>query len=106
MAIRLPCVCNHVQHSNYGCNSPSQLTGMASGYSAQIGVRWALAAMSDHSILKVAVIVMDNKAIQCTIRKLYRTRATLEVPSTLGIPEKFSLVIDGIQQPMPRGSEV
>jgi hypothetical protein len=58
-----------------------------------------MTAMSDHLIFKVAVIVMDNKAIQCTIRKLSQTRATLEVPNTVGIPEKFSLVIDGIRRP-------
>jgi hypothetical protein len=55
--------------------------------------------MSDHSILKIAVLVMDEKAIQCTISKLSETGATLEVPSTVGIPENFDLVIDGIRRP-------
>jgi hypothetical protein len=55
--------------------------------------------MSDHSILKIAVLLMDDKAIQCTISKLSETGATLEVPSTVGIPEDFDLVIDGIRRP-------
>jgi hypothetical protein len=55
--------------------------------------------MNDHSILKVAVLVMDAKAIQCSIRKLSETGATLEVPNTVGIPENFDLVIDGIRRP-------
>ena len=55
--------------------------------------------MSDHSILKIAVLVMDEKAIQCTIGKLSETGATLEVPSTVGVPENFDLVIDGIRRP-------
>ena len=59
--------------------------------------------MSDHSILKIAVIVMDHKAIQCTISKLSETGATVEVPSTVGIPENFDLVIDGIRRPCHAG---
>jgi hypothetical protein len=58
--------------------------------------------MNDHSnrlFSKIAVVVMDDKAIQCTIRKLSETSATLEVPNTVGIPENFDLVIDGIRRP-------
>ena len=55
--------------------------------------------MSDHSTLKIAVLVTNDKAIQCTISKLSETGATLEVPSTVDIPETFDLVIDGIRRP-------
>jgi len=58
--------------------------------------------MNDHSnprVLKIAVLVMNEKAIQCTIRRISETSATLEVPNTVGIPENFDLVIDGVRRP-------
>jgi hypothetical protein len=55
--------------------------------------------MTYHPILKIAVLVMAEKAIQCTIRALSETSATVEVPNTVGIPENFDLVIDGIRRP-------
>jgi hypothetical protein len=55
--------------------------------------------MNDHPILKIAVLVMGDKAIQCTIRELSDTSATLEVPNPVSIPENFDLVIDGIRRP-------
>jgi hypothetical protein len=42
---------------------------------------------------------MEDKAIQCTIKIISETSVTLEVPSTVGIPENFDLVIDGIRRP-------
>jgi hypothetical protein len=42
---------------------------------------------------------MNDKAIQCTISKLSKTGVTLEVPSTVDIPDNFDLVIDGIRRP-------
>jgi len=33
------------------------------------------------------------------IKKLSETSATLEVPNTVGIPEIFDLVIDGVRRP-------
>lgn len=58
--------------------------------------------MKDHpnrGLPKIAVLVMDDKAIQCTTRKLSETSATLEVPNTVGIPESFDVVVDGIRRP-------
>jgi hypothetical protein len=54
---------------------------------------------SNHRVLKIAVVLMSDKAIQCTIRKFSATSATLEVPNTVGIPENFDLVVDGIRRP-------
>jgi len=54
---------------------------------------------SNHQVLKIAVLVMDEKAIQCMIKRLSETSATLEVPTTVGIPEIFDLVIDGVRRP-------
>jgi hypothetical protein len=54
---------------------------------------------SNPRVLKIAVLVMEDKAIQCAIRRLSETSATLEVPNTVGIPENFDLVIDGVRGP-------
>jgi hypothetical protein len=48
---------------------------------------------------KSAVLVMRNKAMQCTVKKVSETSAKLQVPSTVGIPESFDLVVDGIRRP-------
>ena len=53
---------------------------------------------SNHRVLKIAVLVLDARAIQCTITRLSETSATLEIPNTVGIPETFDLVIDGIRR--------
>lgn len=46
--------------------------------------------------LKGALIVMPNRmsTFECTVRNLSATGACLELPSTLGIPQRFILRMD------------
>jgi len=43
-------------------------------------------------VLKAAAISFDGGTISCTVRNLSMSGAALEVASTIGIPEQFSLV--------------
>jgi hypothetical protein len=45
--------------------------------------------------LKTGKIVFDRRScvIDCTVRNLSAVGACLELPSTLGVPERFDLVI-------------
>ncbi len=54
-----------------------------------------------HRVLKAATIVFGGRAIDCMVRDLSITGAALEVPSQIGIPAKFLLVIpsDGLHLP-------
>ena len=50
-----------------------------------------------HRVLKGGTIAFNNGAagISCTVRNLSDTGAALDVISPVGIPDRFSLVIDG-----------
>lgn len=67
--------------------------------------RWR-AAVSDKRIktrkrvLKSGFIVISEKApkLECTVRNLSDTGASLQVSTTIGIPKKFDVIIDGGRQ--------
>ena len=44
-------------------------------------------------VLKAGTIEFGGSAIDCTVRNLSEIGAALEVPSPVGIPDKFDLVI-------------
>jgi PilZ domain len=48
-----------------------------------------------HRVLKTATIEFGGDTIDCTVRNLSTTGAALEVPSQMGIPAKFTLVVPG-----------
>jgi hypothetical protein len=50
-------------------------------------------ALNRHRVLKAATIEFGGSAIDCTLRNLSATGAALCVPSPLGIPDKFDLVV-------------
>lgn len=45
-------------------------------------------------MLKAATISFGGGAIDCTLRNLSETGAALEVISPVGIPDRFTLVVD------------
>ena len=53
-----------------------------------------------HRVLKGAFIVISEKApkLECTVRNLSDTGASLQVSTTIGIPKKFDVIIDGGRQ--------
>ena len=55
-----------------------------------------------HRVLKGGTISFNGAAgISCTVRNLSKTGAALDVISPVGIPERFSLVIDGDEHGKP-----
>lgn len=44
-------------------------------------------------VLKTGAIEFGGSAIDCTVRNLSKIGAALDVPSPVGIPDKFDLVI-------------
>jgi PilZ domain len=46
-----------------------------------------------HRVLKAGTIEFGGSAIDCTVRNLSATGAALDVPSPVGIPDKFDLVV-------------
>jgi hypothetical protein len=52
-----------------------------------------------HRVLKAGTIEFGGSAIDCTVRNLSATGAALDVPSPVGIPDKFDLVVssDAVQ---------
>lgn len=46
-----------------------------------------------HRVLKAGTIEFGGGAIDCVVRNLSETGAALEVPSPVGIPERFTLVV-------------
>ena len=53
-------------------------------------------------VLKTAKIIFNGKSsvIDCTVRNLSADGALLIVPSTMGIPADFELVLDGESRPI------
>jgi hypothetical protein len=51
--------------------------------------------------LKAAKILFNNhySVIDCTVRNLSSTGACLQVPTSVGIPETFDMMLDGITRP-------
>jgi PilZ domain len=54
-----------------------------------------------HRVLKAGTIEFGGGGIDCTVRNLSDTGAALNVTSPVGIPERFTLVVqaDGIHLP-------
>ena len=50
-------------------------------------------ALYRHRVLKAATIEFGGSAIDCTLRNLSATGAALDVPSPVGIPDNFDLVV-------------
>jgi hypothetical protein len=52
--------------------------------------------------LKAGAIEFGGSAIDCTVRNLSTTGAALDVPSPVGIPEEFDLVVssDALRSPV------
>ena len=48
-----------------------------------------------HRVLKAGTIEFGGGAIDCRVRNLSTKGAALEVASQLGVPEHFTLVVDG-----------
>jgi len=46
-----------------------------------------------HRVLKAGTIELGGGVIDCTIRNLSITGAALDVPTPVGIPDEFTLVI-------------
>ena len=46
-----------------------------------------------HRVLKAGTIEFGGGAISCTVRNLSDTGAALDVTSPVGIPERFTLII-------------
>ena len=59
-----------------------------------------------HRTLKTGKIVFDRRScvIDCRVRNVSAAGACLELPSTLGIPDRFDLVI--AREPYPRHCRV
>jgi hypothetical protein len=51
-------------------------------------------------ILKTGYIVFSDKTpkLECTIRNISETGASLQVSTTLGIPTIFDVIIDGVRR--------
>jgi hypothetical protein len=54
-----------------------------------------------HRVLKAGKITFGGAIVDCTVRNLSETGAALEVVSSVGIPDHFTLVIvvDRVQRP-------
>ena len=51
-------------------------------------------------VLKSAFIVISEKApkLECSVRNLSDTGAALQVSTTIGIPQNFDLIVDGMRR--------
>ena len=51
-------------------------------------------------VLKTGYIIISDKApkIECTIRNVSDTGASLQVSTTIGIPSSFDVIIDGARR--------
>jgi hypothetical protein len=55
-----------------------------------------------HRVLKGGTIAFNGAAgISCTVRNVSNTGAALDVISPVGIPQSFTLVVDGSETPRP-----
>lgn len=52
-------------------------------------------------MLKAATISFGGGAIDCIVRNLSETGASLEVISPVGIPDRFTLVVDADRSKLP-----
>jgi hypothetical protein len=50
-------------------------------------------SITRHRVLKAGTIEVGGGAIDCTVRNLSNVGAALHVPSPVGIPDQFTLVI-------------
>ena len=51
--------------------------------------------------LKAATITFGGGAIDCAVRNLSKTGAALDVTSPVGIPDRFTLVVDTDRSKLP-----
>jgi hypothetical protein len=51
-------------------------------------------------VLKSAFIVISEKApkLECTVRSISDSGAALQVSTTVGLPQTFELIIDGVRR--------
>jgi hypothetical protein len=51
-------------------------------------------------VLKTAFVIISDKApkIECTIRNVSDTGAALQVSTTIGIPQNFIVIMDGVRR--------
>jgi len=51
-------------------------------------------------VLKTAFIIFSDKApkLECTVRNLSESGATLQLSTTVGIPKTIDLVIEGVRR--------
>ncbi len=56
-------------------------------------------ALYRHRVLKAGTIEFGGGAIDCIVRNLSATGAALDVPTPVGIPDKFNLIVlsDGLR---------
>ncbi len=52
-------------------------------------------------LLKTGFVILSDKApkLQCTVRNLSSKGASLQVQTTVGIPAKFDVIIEGERRP-------
>jgi len=50
-------------------------------------------------VLKTAFIIVSEKApkLECAVRNISETGAALQVSTTIGIPQNFDVIIDGMR---------
>jgi hypothetical protein len=50
-------------------------------------------------VLKSAFIVISDKApkLECTVRNISDTGAALQVSTTIGIPARYDVIVDGVR---------
>ena len=51
-------------------------------------------------VLKTGYIVISDKApkLECTVRNISETGASIQVSTTIGIPSSFDVIIDGVRR--------
>ncbi|WP_048755490.1 PilZ domain-containing protein [Afipia felis] len=54
-----------------------------------------------HRVLKAGKIAFGGAIVDCTVRNLSETGAALDVVSSVGIPDRFTLIVavDRVQRP-------
>jgi len=54
-----------------------------------------------YRVSKAGTIDFGGRAIDCTVRDLSRTGAAIEIPNQIGIPQKFTLALQGDRLHLP-----
>ena len=61
---------------------------------------WMKSERGRAGVLKGAFIVIGDKApkLECTVRNLSETGASLQISTTVGLPQNFDVIIDGARR--------